>query len=227
VIFSNLSYGVANALQWQLGDGTVSSVRHPTHMYNTAGMYDVTLVISNYTFANGWSRDVLVRTNYLHVIPERACCQSCWRHGGLAHTACGGMRNVVRRYGMLAAGPLVALILSVWPHSDDAQRSICAFRRYTGLPCATCGMTRALSALTHGDGRRAYQYHPLSAAVAVLLVAAWAVTSWCWFHGRPVPRPLRRAWFAACFATGAACFILWCASVVFPAAAHIWYNWHL
>ncbi len=70
VIFSNLSYGVANALQWQLGDGTTSSAHHPTHMYNTAGMYDVTLVISNYTFANGWSRDVLVRTNYLHVIPE-------------------------------------------------------------------------------------------------------------------------------------------------------------
>lgn len=70
ILFTNLSYGSASAFQWDFGDGVMSGVRHPTHTYVTAASYDVTLVISNYTAQNGWSKDILTRTNYIYVVPE-------------------------------------------------------------------------------------------------------------------------------------------------------------
>ncbi len=75
---------------------------------------------------------------------------------------------------LLAAGPLIAVLLYLWPHSDDPRHSICTFRRVTGLPCATCGMTRALSALVRGEWQRSRAYHPLGGAVALALAAGWA-----------------------------------------------------
>lgn len=89
IIFTNLSYGCASAFQWNFGDGVINSGRHPAHTYLTAGWYDVTLVCSNYTAQNGWSNDILTRTNYIHALPEpcivsaallwlvrRVCCQT-------------------------------------------------------------------------------------------------------------------------------------------------------
>jgi hypothetical protein len=47
----------------------------------------------------------------------------------------------------------------------------CPFRAATGIPCATCGMTRALVALAHGDVPRALGASPLG---ALLAAGAWA-----------------------------------------------------
>lgn len=117
---------------------------------------------------------------------------------------------------LLAAGPLAALILSICPLSDDARWTICAFRRVTGLPCATCGMTRSLSALARGEWQRSRAYHPLGGAVAVALVAGWAVTCWHWLYGRAVPARLVRWWFLVCLSIAAACGIVWIGCVVLP-----------
>ena len=57
----------------------------------------------------------------------------------------------------------------------------CAFKRLTGVPCVTCGLTRCLMALGHGDWAAAFHWHPAAAGVAVMLpaLAVW---------------DLRRAW---------------------------------
>ncbi|HEY7725810.1 MAG TPA: DUF2752 domain-containing protein [Anaeromyxobacteraceae bacterium] len=47
----------------------------------------------------------------------------------------------------------------------------CPFRAATGVPCATCGMTRAFVALAHGDVSRALAASPLG---ALLAAGAWA-----------------------------------------------------
>ena len=57
----------------------------------------------------------------------------------------------------------------------------CAFKRLTGLACATCGLTRSIMALGRGDWREAFHWHPAAALVAALLPA---VALW----------DLRRAW---------------------------------
>jgi len=53
----------------------------------------------------------------------------------------------------------------------------CPFRALTGLPCATCGMTRAFVRLAHGDLSGAVGASPLGALLAGLawLFAALAV----------------------------------------------------
>ena len=47
----------------------------------------------------------------------------------------------------------------------------CPFRALAGIPCATCGMTRAFVHLAHGHVVEAFQWSPLGAALAS---AAWA-----------------------------------------------------
>ncbi|NOZ01122.1 MAG: DUF2752 domain-containing protein [Deltaproteobacteria bacterium] len=51
--------------------------------------------------------------------------------------------------------------------------TFCLFKLTTGLNCPGCGMTRALSALLHGDIERAVILHPLVVVVFPILVALW------------------------------------------------------
>ena len=57
----------------------------------------------------------------------------------------------------------------------------CAFKRLTGVACATCGLTRSVMAMGRWDWPAAFHWHPAAAAILVLLpvAAAW---------------DLRRAW---------------------------------
>jgi hypothetical protein len=65
------------------------------------------------------------------------------------------------------------LLLAVWTPPDDAAWSTCLFRRVTHHECATCGMTRALSLLAHGDLRGSLARHPLAAPFAAEAAALW------------------------------------------------------
>ncbi|MGQ9495106.1 MAG: DUF2752 domain-containing protein [Thermoanaerobaculaceae bacterium] len=72
----------------------------------------------------------------------------------------------------------------------------CPFRELTGLPCPTCGTTRAALALGQGNLGQAISINPL--AVATLLGAA-GFSGWLAFRcamGRPVPLWLRSLQFA-------------------------------
>jgi hypothetical protein len=53
-----------------------------------------------------------------------------------------------------------------WPHL------ICPFRQITGIPCFTCGGTRAVLALTRGDVRAALVWNPL-VAVSAIAALVW------------------------------------------------------
>jgi hypothetical protein len=76
----------------------------------------------------------------------------------------------------------------------------CAFHRLTGIPCPTCGTTRAAVAFFHGDVLGAFAANPLAAAAAVLFVGGavlaplWAALNGPMLEiGHPLPRWVRGA----------------------------------
>jgi hypothetical protein len=60
-------------------------------------------------------------------------------------------------------------VLWVAAGHEELPRVICPFRHLTGIPCLTCGGTRALLALTRGEVQAAFLWNPL---VAVFAIAA-------------------------------------------------------
>lgn len=51
---------------------------------------------------------------------------------------------------------------------SQTQRSICVIYNTTGLPCPSCGMTRAFLYLAKLDFAKAFHYHPLFPMVPLL-----------------------------------------------------------
>ncbi len=113
--------------------------------------------------------------------------------GGGAGPAAPGRFGLVEVYALIAlASFLVARFVPVL----DLHYS-CAFRAWTGHPCATCGMTHAFVYLAHGHLAEALRWSPLGAALAAggwALAVADAVRV---IAGWPLPRmpgvALRRA----------------------------------
>ncbi len=57
-----------------------------------------------------------------------------------------------------------ALIATSWLRSDFPT-PLCPLHALTGIPCPTCGMTRASTALLHGDLAGALKWNPLLSLV--------------------------------------------------------------
>ena len=74
------------------------------------------------------------------------------------------------------AGALGWMALATWSPPDDPAWSVCLFHRVTHHDCATCGMTRALSRLAHGDLRGSLARHPLAAPFAAEAALLWLLT---------------------------------------------------
>jgi ascorbate-specific PTS system EIIC-type component UlaA len=72
----------------------------------------------------------------------------------------------------LAGAALV--VLWVAAGHEELPRVICPFRHLTGIPCFTCGGTRAVLALTRGDVRAAFLWNPL-VAISAIAALAWLV----------------------------------------------------
>jgi hypothetical protein len=72
----------------------------------------------------------------------------------------------------LAGAALVVLWLA--SGHEEAPSLICPFRHLTGIPCFTCGGTRAVLALTRGDLQAALVWNPL-VAVGAIAAMAWLV----------------------------------------------------
>jgi hypothetical protein len=99
-----------------------------------------------------------------------------------------------------AAGLGMWLILGAWTPPDDPAWTTCLFRRVTHLDCPTCGMTRALSLLAHGDLRGSLARHPMAVPLAAEAALLWLLAPLALRRGwRPQERWVRR-WAVANFA---------------------------
>jgi hypothetical protein len=63
-------------------------------------------------------------------------------------------------------GPLVA-----WLHLDRLPIRVCMFKTITGIPCMTCGTTRALGRLARFDLVGAIRISPLAAVALMVMLA--------------------------------------------------------
>ncbi|MCB0091975.1 MAG: PKD domain-containing protein, partial [Caldilineaceae bacterium] len=63
VQFHDASTGAPTSWQWDFGDGSVSTVQHPSHVYTTPGAYSVTLRVSNSGGADTTQRKNLIIAN--------------------------------------------------------------------------------------------------------------------------------------------------------------------
>lgn len=71
------------------------------------------------------------------------------------------------------AGLAGLAVLHFWTPSDDPRTAICALRRFAGLPCPGCGMTRAFSHLAKGEWAEAFRDHPVAFVLAPEIALAW------------------------------------------------------
>ncbi len=87
--------------------------------------------------------------------------------------------------GVLLAGLATWVVGFLDPHFPLLPG--CAFKRLTGVACATCGLTRCALALGRGDWAGALHWHPVAALAAALLpfLAIWDLRR-AW-RGRPYP----------------------------------------
>jgi hypothetical protein len=102
----------------------------------------------------------------------------------------------------------------------------CAFRRSTGLPCPTCGLTRSMVLALHGNLDAAWHLMP-AGPIFVLGALSFAVASLAYSalapRWRPASRVSARRWMArAGLAYGAAAVVLWLGGW----AARFLYAWH-
>ena len=63
VVFTDTSTGNPTAWSWNFGDGATSSLQNPSHIYQTANTYTVSLTVSNTTGAHAFSRTLTVTPN--------------------------------------------------------------------------------------------------------------------------------------------------------------------
>ena len=96
--------------------------------------------------------------------------------------------------GLLAAAAWLAL--RGWSGLETAA-PVCALRRIAHFGCPTCGFTRALVALAHGEVGASVALHPMAVAIVAQLLAAWLAGGWSLARGR-AGRPGR--WLARAIA---------------------------
>jgi len=89
---------------------------------------------------------------------------------------------------LLAAAFAVSILqIGFWDSGaadDDPAGSICVLRRATGLPCPTCGLTRAFYAMGRGAVGEAFEAHPLGPLVFVLFGVVWVRSAGILLAGR-------------------------------------------
>jgi hypothetical protein len=64
---------------------------------------------------------------------------------------------------------VAVFVMSLFDHPPMLWR--CGFHEITGLPCPSCGMTRALFAAANGRFKEAFAFHPLGLLLFVFGIA--------------------------------------------------------
>jgi len=88
----------------------------------------------------------------------------------------GGRPRTSAVAALALLGLVFATALAFYRFEIDRGPTVCLFRRVTGTPCPTCGLTRATALLLRGDWRAATAMHPalpMLALEGVVLTAAW------------------------------------------------------
>lgn len=98
-----------------------------------------------------------------------------------------------RQLGILWGGVAVALVaLSPLASLFAAAAPRCLFKAWTGLPCPTCGTTRAALALARFDFLQAFTRYPLPSLAWTFFIAGGLVAGWLAWRRRPLPALPRR-----------------------------------
>ena len=92
VHFTNLSYsgGAGMTYIWTFGDGNSSTAANPTHYYNSSGVYNVTLAVTDTgtcNFSDTISKQVVVLSNSSDTIPTKYICLGDFIQIGILPTA--------------------------------------------------------------------------------------------------------------------------------------------
>ena len=104
-----------------------------------------------------------------------------------------------RGLGLLWGGVALALV-ALAPLADRVAANLpdCFFRSVTGVPCPTCGGTRAALALSRLDLAGAFHANPLVSLALLVLVGGGVVAGALALAGRGVREPARfPAWVRA------------------------------
>lgn len=97
----------------------------------------------------------------------------------------GGAKRAWRVWLLAGAAGLFAwLVLAAWTPPEDPAWTTCLFKRVTQRDCPSCGVTRSLSLLAHGELGGSLERHPLAGALAAEAVLLWLLA----------PLALRRGW---------------------------------
>ncbi len=110
-----------------------------------------------------------------------------------------------RQLGFLWGGAALACAaVAPWAPAFTQGMPACPFRELLGVPCLTCGSTRALVALARIDLGAAFSWNPLVAGAAIFFIVGGAVALVAALAGgevrAPRPTPLLRAALAAAIA---------------------------
>lgn len=104
-----------------------------------------------------------------------------------------------------------ALLSAVWLTRLGLPQVVCPFHALTGLPCLTCGATRALAALLRGDLATSLRTNPLvgAGAAAAALYVPYALTAACFRLPRLRVRLDRREQTGVRWLIGVVAIALW------------------
>ena len=91
----------------------------------------------------------------------------------------------------------------------------CQFRQTTGLPCASCGMTRSWVWLARGEVAKSFQYNAAGASLLVLVLIVGLGCAWT-LAGRTLPR---RTWMLGAV-VGVAWPVVWLGGWALRLAGH-------
>jgi len=153
----------------------------------------------------------------------------------------GGLSTEVSCSGRIGHALAACLLLAVFvasflgvdrwtfpgiPSAGGEGSTTCLLRHATGLPCATCGMTRSFCAIGRGEFGAAFAYHPLGPVLYAFFVLVMLRSAAVALAGRRVVRWSGRAflWMGAVLA--AAIVVVWvvhlCQMIAGGEAAEAW-----
>lgn len=98
-----------------------------------------------------------------------------------------------RRIDLVLLAAALAMLAIAWvlppatPENAGSGITVCRFKAVTGLDCPTCGLTRSVVALAHGDAGGSVGWHPAGPLmVAAAVVLAGLVPLLWWRRKRPL-----------------------------------------